>query len=147
MIPLHDKLHNEDAAGLIINPISAAAFYQVASKDGAKSFVATGAGSQLGRFSSRLAAKKAALALQSFAVAISSSLLGNPVHSTSLQPKIGNRFKALVAEHGLRVMIDAVRARGGTVGEAATEYPYDFSGFIYRSIRSRLINLTKPIGR
>jgi NADPH:quinone reductase-like Zn-dependent oxidoreductase len=50
LIPLRDELRDEDAAGLIINPISAAVLCAIARESGARSFVATGAGSQLGKF-------------------------------------------------------------------------------------------------
>ena len=49
LIALGDELRDEDAAGLIINPISATAMCEIARESGAESFAATGGGSQLGK--------------------------------------------------------------------------------------------------
>ena len=50
LIPLRPDLKDEDAAGLIVNPITAMAMFDIVREDGADSFVATAAGSQLGKF-------------------------------------------------------------------------------------------------
>lgn len=50
LIPLRDDLADEDAAGLIVNPVTAAAMFDIVRQDGADSFVVTAAGSQLGKF-------------------------------------------------------------------------------------------------
>lgn len=50
LIPLRDDLRDEDAAGLIVNPLTAVAMFDIVREDGAESFVVTAAGSQLGKF-------------------------------------------------------------------------------------------------
>ncbi len=50
LIPLRPDLRDEDAAGLIVNPLTAVAMFDIAREDGADSFVITAAGSQLGKF-------------------------------------------------------------------------------------------------
>ncbi|SDJ80559.1 zinc-binding dehydrogenase [Aliiruegeria lutimaris] len=50
LIPLRPDLRDEDAAGLIVNPLTAMAMFDIAREDGADSFVVTAAGSQLGKF-------------------------------------------------------------------------------------------------
>lgn len=50
LVPLRDDLRDEDAAGLIVNPITAQAMFDLVQASGAKSFVATAAASQLGKF-------------------------------------------------------------------------------------------------
>ena len=50
MIPLRPDLRDEDAAGLIVNPVTAMAMFDIVRSDGADSFVFTAGGSQLGKF-------------------------------------------------------------------------------------------------
>ncbi|MEL6207957.1 MAG: alcohol dehydrogenase catalytic domain-containing protein, partial [Pseudomonadota bacterium] len=50
LIPVRPDVSDDDAAGLIVNPITAAAMFEVVRSAGAKSFVATAAASQLGKF-------------------------------------------------------------------------------------------------
>ena len=50
MIPLRPDLKDEDAAGLIVNPMTAMAMFGIAREDGAESFLFTAGGSQLGKF-------------------------------------------------------------------------------------------------
>lgn len=49
LIPCHPDLADKDAAGLIVNPMTAMAMFGIVREDGAKSFVLTAAGSQLGK--------------------------------------------------------------------------------------------------
>ncbi|MDV7143492.1 zinc-binding dehydrogenase [Tropicimonas sp. TH_r6] len=50
LIPLRPDLRDEDAAGLIVNPLTAVAMFDIVREDGADSFVVTAAASQLGKF-------------------------------------------------------------------------------------------------
>jgi NADPH:quinone reductase-like Zn-dependent oxidoreductase len=50
LIPLRDDVADADAAGLIVNPVTAAAMVGLVRAAGAPSFVATAAASQLGKF-------------------------------------------------------------------------------------------------
>lgn len=49
LIPLRPDIRDEDAAGLIVNPLTAMAMFDLVREDGAESFVLTAAGSQLGK--------------------------------------------------------------------------------------------------
>jgi NADPH:quinone reductase-like Zn-dependent oxidoreductase len=49
-IPLRDEVSDEDAAGLIVNPVSAAAMFAIAKKTKSKSFIVTAGASQLSKF-------------------------------------------------------------------------------------------------
>jgi NADPH:quinone reductase-like Zn-dependent oxidoreductase len=50
LIPLRDDVRDEDAAGLIVNPVTAAAMFDLVRAAGTPAFVATAATSQLGKF-------------------------------------------------------------------------------------------------
>ncbi|MEO0914982.1 MAG: zinc-binding dehydrogenase, partial [Pseudomonadota bacterium] len=50
LIPLRPDISDDDAAGLIVNPLTAMAMFEIVRRDGAESFVATAAGSQLGKY-------------------------------------------------------------------------------------------------
>ncbi|MBT8201116.1 MAG: zinc-binding dehydrogenase [Acidimicrobiia bacterium] len=49
-IPLRDEVKDEDAAGLIVNPVTAAAMHAIAKKTKSSSFVLTAGASQLSKF-------------------------------------------------------------------------------------------------
>ena len=49
-IPLRDEVSDEDAAGLIVNPVTAAAMFNIAKKTKSKSFIVTAGNSQLSKF-------------------------------------------------------------------------------------------------
>ncbi len=49
-IPLREEVKDEDAAGLVVNPVTAAAMFAIAKKTKSKSFVLTAGGSQLSKF-------------------------------------------------------------------------------------------------
>ena len=57
LIPLRDDVGDADAAGLVVNPITAMAMFGLVQEAGASSFVATAAGSQLGKFLMALGAE------------------------------------------------------------------------------------------
>jgi NADPH:quinone reductase-like Zn-dependent oxidoreductase len=50
LVPVREDVSDEDAAGLIVNPVTAMALFDLVREAGADSFVATAAGSQLGKF-------------------------------------------------------------------------------------------------
>ncbi|MCE7027553.1 alcohol dehydrogenase catalytic domain-containing protein [Jiella sp. CBK1P-4] len=54
VVPLHPKLRDEDAAALIVNPMTAWAMLDLVKKAGAKAFVMTAGASQLGKLMARL---------------------------------------------------------------------------------------------
>jgi NADPH:quinone reductase-like Zn-dependent oxidoreductase len=49
LVPLRDDLRDEDAAGLLVNPLTALAMFDLVREDGAGAFVLTAGGSQLGK--------------------------------------------------------------------------------------------------
>jgi len=55
VVPLHPKLRDEDAAALIVNPVTAWAMVHLVREAGAKSFVMTAGASQLGKLMAPLA--------------------------------------------------------------------------------------------
>ncbi|MEM9050022.1 MAG: zinc-binding dehydrogenase [Pseudomonadota bacterium] len=57
LIPLRDDVADRDAAGLIVNPLTAMAMFDVVRASGSESFIATAAGSQLGKFLIQLGAE------------------------------------------------------------------------------------------
>lgn len=54
-IPLRKEIRDEDAAGLIVNPLTAVAMFDIVRKDGAGSFVVTAGASQLSKLLASLA--------------------------------------------------------------------------------------------
>ncbi len=55
LIPLRPDVRDEDAAGLIVNPMTAMAMFDIVRQDGAEGVVFTAGGSQLGKFLTSLA--------------------------------------------------------------------------------------------
>lgn len=115
LVPLRDDLRDEDAAGLIVNPVTAAAMFEIARADGAKSFVATAAGSQLGKFLIGLGRDHGCPCI---AVVRREGLvdpltrMGAAAVLVSEAPDFAARMRAAMAEHQPAVMLDAV---GGPV--------------------------------
>lgn len=111
VIPLRDELRDEDAAGLIINPISAAVMCDIARESGAKSFVATGAGSQLGKFLIPLAREKDCPCI---AIVRRPSLvqqlkdLGALEVLVSEDAEFAAQFQSVSRYHKPRVLLDAI---------------------------------------
>lgn len=111
MIPLRPDLRDEDAAGLIVNPMTAMAMFDIVRQDGAGAFVFTAGGSQLGKFLIGLA-RDAGLAaipvVRRAAQAEPLMALGAAEVLVSTAPDFADRVKAVMAEHGPRILLDAV---------------------------------------
>lgn len=111
MIPLRPDLRDEDAAGLIVNPMTAMAMYDIAHSDGAGAFVFTAGGSQLGKFLIGLARDNGMVAIPVVRRAEQAEALlalGAAEVLVSTAADFANRSKAVMAEHGPRILLDAV---------------------------------------
>ncbi|WP_420396824.1 zinc-binding dehydrogenase [Nioella sp.] len=111
MIPLRPDLKDEDGAGLIVNPMTAMAMFDIVRADGAGAFVFTAGGSQLGKFLIGLA-KDAGIAavpvVRRAEQAETLKALGAADVLVSTSPDFADRAKAVMAEHGPRILLDAV---------------------------------------
>lgn len=111
MIPLRPDLWDEDAAGLIVNPMTAMAMFDIVRADGAGAFLFTAGGSQLGKFLIGLA-KDAGIAaipvVRRTEQAEALKALGATEVLVSSAPDFADRAKAVMAEHGPRILLDAV---------------------------------------
>lgn len=111
LIPLREDLRDEDAAALVVNPMTAAAMAQIVEADGAPSFVATAAGSQLGKFLVSLGREKGQPCLavvRRQAQAEELQRLGAADVLVSTAPDFSERMRAAIDEHAPRVLLDAV---------------------------------------
>jgi NADPH:quinone reductase-like Zn-dependent oxidoreductase len=111
MIPLRPDLRDEDAAGLIVNPMTAMAMFDIVRADGAGAFLFTAGGSQLGKFMIGLA-KDAGIAaipvVRRAEQAEALRALGAADVLVSASPDFADRAKAVMAEHKPRILLDAV---------------------------------------
>lgn len=111
LIPLRDDLRDEDAAGLIVNPLTAVAMFDIVRADGADSFVATAAGSQLGKFLIGLGADHGIGALAIVRRADQEAplrALGAADVLVTEAPDLDRRIGALITAHSPRILLDAV---------------------------------------
>ena len=139
-IPLRDDVRDEDGAALIVNPLTALAMFDIVRRAKAESFIATAAGSQLGKLLAGLAKdhdlpmigvvrrKDAAEDLLTY---------GAKVALATEDPEFQSKMQAAFKELKPRVMLDAVgdqitadmfnampsRARWINYGKIATEAP------------------------
>jgi NADPH:quinone reductase-like Zn-dependent oxidoreductase len=111
MIPLHPAVTDADAAGLIVNPMTAMAMFDIVRQDGAGSFVFTAGGSQLGKFLIGLA-KDAGIAaipvVRREAQAAALKAQGAAEVLVSSAPDFAAQAKAVFAAHAPRILLDAV---------------------------------------
>jgi len=111
MIPLRPDLRDEDAAGLIVNPMTAMAMFDIARNDGAGAFIFTAGGSQLGKFLIGLAKDHGIAAIpvvRRTEQAEALLALGATEVLVSSAADFATRAKAAMAEHGPRILLDAV---------------------------------------
>jgi NADPH:quinone reductase-like Zn-dependent oxidoreductase len=111
MIPLRPDVSDADAAGLIVNPMTAMAMFDIAREDGAGAFVFTAGGSQLGKFLIGLARDAGVAAIpvvRRAEQAPALKALGAAEVLVSTSPDFAKRAKDVFAEHGPRILLDAV---------------------------------------
>lgn len=140
MIPLRPDLRDEDAAGLIVNPLTAMAMFDIARTDGAGSFVFTAGGSQLGKFMIGLGKDHglAPIPVVRRADQVANLMaLGAADVLVSTTVDFASRVQAVMAKHAPRILLDAVadqiaadiffamprQARWITYGRLATDPP------------------------
>ena len=140
MIPLHPQVSDDDAAGLIVNPVTAMAMFDIARNDGAGSFVFTAGGSQLGKFMIGLGKDHgvAPIAVVRRVEQVQALMdLGATEVLVSTADDFADRLAAVMAAHGPRILLDAVadqtsadiffsmprNARWITYGRLATDPP------------------------
>lgn len=111
MIPLRPDVSDADAAGLIVNPMTAMAMFDIAREDGAGAFVFTAGGSQLGKFLLGLARDTGVAAIpvvRRAEQAPALKALGAAEVLVSTSPDFAKRAKDVFAKHGPRILLDAV---------------------------------------
>ena len=111
LIPLRDDVSDDDAAGLIVNPITAAAMFGIAREAGAPAFVATAASSQLGKFLMALGRDDGlpgiAVVRRAAAVPLVEAA-GAAAVLVSEAPDFRERLRTVLAEYRPTVLLDAV---------------------------------------
>lgn len=111
LVPLRPDLRDEDAAGLIVNPITAAAMFDLVRNAGARSFIATAAASQLGKFLIALGREEGLPCLahvRRSEAAPSLLALGAAAVLATDTPDYADRLRAAIADHAPTVLLDAV---------------------------------------
>ena len=111
MIPLRPDLRDEDAAGLIVNPVTAMAMFDIVRADGAGSFIFTAGGSQLGKFLIGLGKDHdiAPIAVVRRPEQVDAlKALGAAEVLVTTDPDFADRLAAVIAAHGPRILLDAV---------------------------------------
>ncbi|MEL6234134.1 MAG: zinc-binding dehydrogenase [Pseudomonadota bacterium] len=111
LIPLHDAVADRDAAGLIVNPLTAMAMFDIVRASGTESFIATAAGSQLGKFLIQLGAEHgipciAAVRRAEQAAALTE--MGAGAALTITDADFEAEAKRVLGEMKPRIMLDAV---------------------------------------
>ncbi len=111
LIPLRDDLRDEDAAGLIVNPLTAVAMFDIVREDGPDSFVLTAAGSQLGKFLIGLGKDNgigALAVIRRSEQAAALEALGAADVLVTEGNDLAARIAALFEAHAPRILLDAV---------------------------------------
>ena len=111
MIPLRPELRDEDGAGLIVNPVTAMAMFDIVRADGAGSFVFTAGGSQLGKFLIGLGKDHgiAPIAVVRRVEQVDAlKALGAADVLVSTAPDFATKLAEVVATHSPRILLDAV---------------------------------------
>ena len=139
-IPLRDDVRDEDAAALLVNPLTAIGMYEEATADGNDAFIMTAAASQLCKLISGLAEEdgKQAISIVRRDEQIETIQSYGSAHVLNCKsPSFSDDLAKLMKELKPRVMLDAVadqisssiftampsRARWMIYGKLATELP------------------------
>ena len=111
LVPLRPDVSDDDAAGLIINPFTAMAMFDIVREDGAGSFLVTAGGSQLGKFLIGIGKDSGIGCIPVVRRAEQSGplkALGATDVLVSTAPDFAERMTSVIAEHQPRVLLDAV---------------------------------------
>lgn len=140
LVPLRPDLKEVDAAGLLVNPLTAIAMFEIASANDAGAFIVNAAGSQLGKFLIALGREtgvKPIAVVRRAAQAAALRELGAAEVLVTSEPDVMEKAKALFRALKPRVLLDAVgdqmtadmffampnRARWVNYGKLSTEPP------------------------
>ncbi len=116
-VPVIDQVRDEDAAALLVNPLTAIAMYEEAKADGNNCFIMTAAASQLCKLIAGLAKEDGTKVI---------SVVRRDEHVESLKhygstyvlncksPSFDKEMQKLIKEHKPRVMLDAVADQGSS---------------------------------
>jgi len=113
-VPVADALRDEDAAALLVNPLSALAMIELAAQAGARALVLTAAASQLGRMLIALARERGIAAIAVVRrpeAAAPLQALGAAEVLASGAPDYAARLDAALKAHKPRILLDAVGDR------------------------------------
>lgn len=111
MIPLRPDVAVADAAGLIVNPMTAMSMFDIVRADGAGAFVFTAGGSQLGKLLIGLARDHDVAAIpvvRRAEQAEALTALGAAEVLVSTAPDFETRARTVFAERSPRILLDAV---------------------------------------
>jgi NADPH:quinone reductase-like Zn-dependent oxidoreductase len=161
-IPLRDDVRDEDGAALIVNPLTAMAMFDIARRAKADAFIATAAGSQLGKLLAGLAKDHGLpmIAVVRRAAAMDDLLaLGATAALATEDPAFATKMAAAFKALKPRVLLDAVgdqisadmfaampsNAAWITYGKISTEAPKltEMGQFIFMNKRIEGFWLTK----
>jgi NADPH:quinone reductase-like Zn-dependent oxidoreductase len=138
LVPLRDDVSDDDAAGLIVNPVTAMALFDLVREAGAESFVATAAGSQLGKFVIGLGAEAgiACLAVvRRDALSGPLTRLGAAEVLVEDDPGFGEALRAAMTEHRPAILLDAVA--GQTSADIFFAMPTGATWVVYGRLSTR----------
>lgn len=111
LIPLRDDVGDDDAAGLIVNPVTAAAMFDLVRQARAPAFIATAATSQLGKFLCALGRDAGLPCLAHVRRGAAAEALrahGAAEVLATDAPDYGARMRAAMDEYRPAVLLDAV---------------------------------------
>lgn len=116
-MPLHPAIRDEDGAAMVVNPMTAAAMFDIVKQDGAKSFVLSSGASQLCKLVAGLAHDEGYRAIS--IVRRDSQIepvkaLGAAVVLNSQAPGFSSQLKAVLGEEKPRIFLDAVTGNLGS---------------------------------
>ncbi len=111
LIPLRPDVTDEDAAGLIVNPLTAMAMFDIVQQDGADGFLFTAGGSQLGKFLTALGRDSGVAPIpvvRREAQVGPLKALGAAEVLVTTDPDFPERMADVMKTYGPRILLDAV---------------------------------------
>lgn len=111
LIPLRPDVGDADAAGLLVNPMTAVAMFDLVRQDGADSFIATAAASQLGKFLMALGRDGGIRPIAVVRRAEQAEMLrahGAAEVLVSTAPDMARQARDVLGRLGPRILLDAV---------------------------------------
>lgn len=144
-IPLRDDLRDEDAAGLIVNPITALAMFGIVRAEGAKAFVVTAGGSQLCKLLIRAASDEGyrpiAIVRRDGQIAHLENLGATHVLNSE-SPDYAERLADVIKSEKPRIFLDAVT--GPVAARIFTLMPSGGRWIVYGRLDQRRPEIEEP---